>query len=181
MNSYQFILTFERFKKYSRRKKESMIGKVIILFALFSISFATLNISNAKMELTWAPLHSERVNQYPRYRLTNVFSDMSKIGFVCFHPKRAQCFETIEIVQSFKDGKNKNEQRESINDEENKNVLKISSIDFGDAVLKKTIPMVPNPNPKKKVWILNINNQTLHCYFHRRSTHLERLGQKYDC
>ena len=142
-----------------------MIEKVLILFGLFGISFSTtLDLRNAKMELTWAPLHSKRVNQYPRYLLTNVFFDMSKIEFVCFYPKRAQCFETVEIVQSFKNGKSRNEQHYSIIDEE-KNALKISSsIDFGDAILKKTVPMVPNPNPKKKVWILNINNHMVHCY-----------------
>ena len=160
-----------------------MIGKVFILFACFSnISSSTLDISNAKLKLTWVPLHSKCEKQYPRYLLTNVFFDMSKkIEFVCFYPKRAQCFETVEIVQSFKNGKSRNEQHYSIIDEE-KNAMKISSsIDFGDAILKKTVPMVPNPNPKKKVWILNINNQILHCYLRRRSNYLEKLGLKYEC
>ena len=148
-----------------------MIEKVLILFGCFSISSSTLDISNAKLK--WAPLYSKCENQYPRFHLTNVF----KRYLICFHPKRAQCFETFDIVQSFKDGKSSSD---SIIEEEI--ALKISgSIDFRDATLKETVPMVPNPNPRKKVWILKINNQILHCYRRGRSHYLEKLGVKYKC
>ena len=150
-----------------------MIEKVLILFGCLSISSSTLDISNAKLK--WAPLHSKCENKYPRFHLTNVF----KRYLICFHPKRAQCFETFDIVQSFKDGKITSEHNSIIEEE---NALKISgSIDFRDATLKETVPMVPNPNPRKKVWILKINNQILHCYRRRRSNYLEKLGVKYKC
>ena len=154
-----------------------MIEKVLILFGCFSFSSSTstLDIINAKLKLTWAPSHSKCENRYPRFHLTNV---SPKRYLICFHPKRAQCFETFDIVQSFKDGKSTSD---SIIEEE-VNVLKISDdIDFRDATLKETVPMVPNPNPRKKVWILNINNQILHCYRRRRSNYLEKLGVKYKC
>ena len=81
-----------------------MIEKVLILIGCFSFSSSTLDISKAKLK--WAPLYSKCENQYPRFHLSNVFiNKLSKRDLVCFHPKRAQCFETFDIVQSIKDGK----------------------------------------------------------------------------
>ena len=158
-----------------------MIEKFLILFGCFSISSSALDISNAKLK--WAPLCSKCENRYPRFHLTNVFSNkLPNRYLICFHPKKAQCFETFNIVQSIIDGKITSEQQHDSIIEEEVNLLKISgSIDFRDATLKETVPMVPNPNPRKKVWILNINNQILHCYRRRRSNYLEKLGVKYKC
>ena len=160
-----------------------MIEKVLILIGCFSFSSSTLDISNAKLKLTWAPSHSKCENRYPRFHLTNVSSNkLPKRYLICVHPKRAQCFETFDIIQSIKDGKITSEQQHDSIIEEEENALKISGgIDFRDATLKETVPMVPNPNPRKKVWILKINNQILHCYRRRRSNYLEKLGVKYKC
>ena len=155
-----------------------MIGKLLISFACFSISLSTLDVSKAKLKLKWVPLHSKRIDQYPRYLLSDVLFKTRKIEFFCFYPKRAQCFETSEL--SYIDNSQSIiEEENDANGHNDTSYFDISSIGHNDAKLEKQVPMIPKPG--RKVWHLSTTNLTLHCYQRRRSRFLEKLGKKYHC
>ena len=124
------------------------------------------NLSQSELELTRRPLHQIK---YPRYLLKNIIGANGKtFGLLCYHPKRAQCFEAIKIWTTSRDNSD-------LEQEEKRQKMKIGDIS-NTGILKRG-----NSFPEKKVWIFHLQKKILHCFRRKRANYLEQLGNRYGC